>query len=409
MGIPGNIHVNGATALPPEPAAPAGQPDAGATLLPSPSSPPDIGDGIARLMAISSQIGDAQMKQGMASVNANANRQKAASAARKEALERAADAARKAQEDASKGGLFDFVTDNIGLVGLVGLVTFRPDIVLMDVAAHKAELTDGDTDLLGLGALAAGGPLAYAAEQAFATYAPAWCRPEDVAAFMLAGPLGTAIQRGASKLTPEDLKEDIRAITSIEDDDVRVANKIALSVALTAAAATATVLTGGATSTTVVALVGIGISTATQVASATGLLEEICSEKAAMWISLGGSAAGVLLTLGGSLGNAGASAATAMKRAGAMMNAGLSVVQGSDEVMQGVHQLRAAEHTYRADLANADAEEQRHVLKRLERVVDGILDDLREAKEAPERASQTLQATLQTYNQGLLQAASMKV
>lgn len=381
----------------------------GAVLLPAPNAAtPDAGQAIERLLQLSSALGDAQMKTGLAQANGAAQARKAASEARREAIERAVEAARKAQEERESGGLLDSITDNIGLVGLIGIVTFRPDIVLADVAAHRAGLADGGTEVVDLGALAAGGPLALVAEQAFAKLAPEWLRPEDVASFALAGPMGTVVMRGVEKMVPEDFARDVSELTTVKDDDVRVANKIALTAALTAAAVTGTVLSGGATSATVVALIGIGLSTTTQLAASTGLLREAFGEKAAMWISIGASIAGAALTLGGSLAGT-AQTASALGRAGALISAGVSVVRGTDDVMTGVHELRAADHQLDHDLASADAEEQKHVLARIEKLVDSILADLREAKEAQQRTSEILQGALQTNQQTQLAACAMKV
>jgi hypothetical protein len=393
-------NVGGATSVPT---------GAGSVLLPSPSAVSvDVGDAVGKLLTLSAALGEAQSRVGLTQANVAEGARNAASAKRKEALEQAAEAGRKAQEEAQKGGLFDDITGNMGVVGLVGLVTFRPDLVITDVAAHHADLTTGRTDLLGLGALASAGPLGYAAEQAFAKYSPDWVKPEDVAAFALAGPLGTVLERGASKLTPDDLEKDVAELVTVRDDDVRVANKIALTAALTAAAATATVLSGGAASATVVALVGIGLSTGTQIAASTGLLTDICGEKAAMWITIGGTVVGAALTLGGSIASS-AGAASSLGRAREAIGSGVAIANGADAVVSGTRDLRGAELTRDQDLSDASAEEQKHLLARIERVIDGLLGDLREAKEAPQRASEVLEGVLQTNDQTLLQAGSMKV
>jgi hypothetical protein len=241
-------------------------------------------------------------------------------------------------------------------------------------------------------------------------------------AALLGGPMGFALERAVDKMMPSDLEKKVEDLATVKDDDVRMANKIALMVAMAAVAATSVVLSGGTSTPAIVALVGIGISTTTQIAAETGALKEVFGEKTAMWVALGGAVTGAALTLGGSLW----SAAGAVKSAGSALsmadkaktvakatvmaaNAGKSIAEGTAQVMAGVRELERADLQHDADLANTDAEEMRHVLKRIEKVIDDILEDLKEAKDSAQRSAELLNSTLQTHNQTLLQAASIKV
>ncbi len=386
------------------------------TLLPAPASAqPDVGDAITQLLQVSSQISEQQMLLGKGQVDAAEGQRKVASARRKEALDRAIEAARKAREaQKDSGGFFSFVTDNIGLTGLVGLATFNIGLVAADITAHKTGLADNSTNLLDLGAAAFGGPLGYLAAQGAKELAPDVAQT-SVAAMLLGGPMGLALERAAEKMVPDDFEKDLDKITTIKDDDVRFANKIALMVAMTAVAATTTVLTGGTSAPAVVALVGIGISTTTQIAAETGALKEVFGQKAAVYVSLGGAITGAALTLGGSVWSvfAGASKVTELSKTTkdviCALDAAKAITEGVSTTLDGVRALEAAEYQHDADIAKTDAQEQRNVLQRIEKIIDDILEDLKEAKESADRAAETLQSSLQVKNQTLLQAGSMKV
>jgi hypothetical protein len=240
----------------------------------------------------------------------------------------------------------------------------------------------------------------------------------SVAAMLLGGPMGVAIERAIDKAVPEDFKKSVEELSTIKDDDVRLANKIALMVALSAAAATSVVLTGGTSAPAVVALVGIGISTATQVAAATGGLEAAFGKKAAVYVALSGAITGAALTLGGSawglIGGveAAASLGTMADTAKTVTTGVLgakSIAEGIKTTKDGLRALEAADYQYEADMDNAAAEDQRNTLKRIEKVIDGIIEDIRDAKESAQRATEILQGTLQTQSQTMLQAGSLKV
>lgn len=386
-----------------------------ATLL---ASPPNAAVGteeaITMLLQMSSQMSEQQMRLGKAGIDVADKRRADVEARRKEALDRAAEAARQAQEQQNDGGLFSFVTDNIGAVGLVGLCTFNWGLVAADITAHKTGLADTRTDLLDGGAASFGGPLGYLALQGARNLAPEHVTQAGVAGALLGGPMGYALVRAAEKLVPGEYQAAIEEHTAVKDDDVRLANKVALMVALAAIAATSVVLSGGTSTPAVVALVGIGISTGTQIAAETGLLNEVVGEKAAVYVALGGAITGAALTLGGSIvsltsaGDAIAKAAAAKKIINGL-NGARAIAEGAHDIKQGVDALERADRRHDADIATIDAEEQKQVLARIEKLVETILDDLKDAHESAQRSAETLQESLQTKNQTMLRAGAMKV
>ncbi len=378
------------------------------TLLPTPNAGVDMSDAVTQLLTMSSRLSDQQMVTGKAQVQTAAAAREHASELRKEALARAVEAARKAREAQDNEGPFTFITDRLGVTGLIGLATFNWGLVAADMSAHEAGVAP-NTGAIDLGAAVFGGPLAYLAVRGAEELAPEGLGQTAAAATLLGGPLGLALERAAAKLAPGEL-EKLDHLASIKDDDVRVANKVALTIALAALATTSTVLTGGTSAPAIVALVGIGISTTTQIAAQTGVLQKIAGEKAAGYIALGGAITGAVLTLGTSgysLFSA-AKSTTAIAKTIRALDAAQQITTGTHALVSGVRLLEAVDHQHDADLANVDAEAQRHALQRIEKMIDGILDDLREAKDSAQRSAETLHQTLKTHDQTLLQAGSMK-
>lgn len=385
------------------------------TLLPAPNTGVDVSDAVTQLLMFSSRLSEQQMVTGKAQVETAAAAREHAAELRKEALARAVEAARKARE-AQESELFSFVTDRLGAAGLIGLATFNWGLIAADMSAHEAGVAP-KTGAIDLGAAVFGGPLAYLAVRGAEELAPEGLGQTAAAATLLGGPLGLALERAAAKLAPGKL-EKLEGLASIKDDDVRLANKVALAIALAAVACAGTVCTGGTSAPAIVALVGIGISTTTQVTAMTGALEEVLGKKAAGYVAMGGAITGAALTLGGSVWTAASAAKSAVSMAKSVQTLGKTIrnldtarqlTEGTHAVISGIRQLEAADHQRDADLANVDAEAQRHVLQRIEKMIDGILEDLREAKDSAQRSAETLHQTLKTHDQILLQAGSMKV
>lgn len=389
---------------------------------PAPAAPGDIGDAVTQLMQLSSELSQQQTEMGRTDADIAASRREAAANKRKEAINKALDAARKAREAANDKGFFASITDNIGLTGLVGLVTFNPALVAADYAAHRAGLTNGGTNMFDLGTALAGSPLLFLAEQSMKKIAPEAMSSGAFAATMAGGPIGYALEQAVSKLTPDNLAKSLAEVSTIKDDDVRVANKWAFMAAMTAAAATTTVLSGGTGAPAIVALIGMGISTTTQLAAETGLLQAVVGDKAAIWVAAGGAIVGAALSLGASVANIASSAsglastaegaAKISGEAGATLQgfqAGAAIVEGAADIESGIRGLEVAGYQKEAEHANADAVGARNVLKRIEVIIDGILDDLNEVRDSSKRATETLNQTLQINSQTLLQAGSMKV
>jgi hypothetical protein len=349
------------------------------TLLPA-APPGDVGEALTELMKLDSALNETRAQASVNSASAADATRKTAAEKRKKAIDDAIEAQRKADEEKSSGGLFDFVTDNLGPAGLLGLCTGAAYIVAADALAHAAGLEDDKLDLSDAAGVAA----------------------------MAAGPAGVALhaaQLAVKKVGPEALQRALAAGPVITDDQARLANKLAFSVVQAQAALAATVATGGTCTPAVVGMVGVAVSTTTQLLQQTGALEAAFGEDA-RWVALGGSLAGLALSAGGAIGTfAGGGVTSGIAMAVKTAKGGL---EATHDVVQGLGNLGAAEHAHEADGLRADAQAQKHVIEMVERMVASVIEDLKTIKESGRKTIELLQSSIQTHDQTLLLAGSMK-
>src|SRR4051794_34620169 len=130
MGIPASSISSGSVSTAPLDAGQRPEAD----LLPSPKTEFDVGDALTTMLKLGSTLTDQQTNASKNSVMSAANARKAVSEKRMQAISDAIEAARKAADEKSSGGMLDFVTDNLGPAGLLGLCTGAAYIVAADVA-----------------------------------------------------------------------------------------------------------------------------------------------------------------------------------------------------------------------------------------------------------------------------------
>jgi len=361
--------------------AAAGPVGATLALLPAPSSTLDLGGALVEIMKLSAAISEAQTKGSMANAESAGAARKEASEKRMQAINDAIEAARKAQEARSSGGLFDFVTDNLGPAALVGLVTGTAYIVAADAVAHAVGLEDTKLDLADAAGLG----------------------------LMMAGPVGLLAYSGqllVKRLGPEELRQALDHGPTISDNDTKLANKLALTVIQAQLAIAATIASGGTAAPAIVATVGIGISTTTQLLQESGVLEKVFKSDA-KWVALGGSIAGAALTVGGAIA-AGPQLLENIKNLGQAATTIKSGLEAGHDIGQGINNLRAADFQHDADNAHIEATKQKQVLAMVERMVGDIIDDMKSLKESAQKTSELVQGAMQTNNQTMLLAGTMK-
>lgn len=364
----------------------------GATLLPAPDTSLNIDDVLAAVMKLSTEMNEAETKTSLQNIETSSNVKKMRQNERMAALDRAIAAAKEALEKKDSGGLFDDLLENMGPISLAGFIVGSVFMVAADVVAHATELENDNLDLADAGAMGA----------------------------MLAGPLGAAVyatELFVKKFGPEELQQALDEGPTLKDETVRTANKVALALAQAELALASTVASGGTAAPAIVAMVGIGISTATQVLQETGALKSMFGDDAG-YVALGGMLTGAGLTVG-------ASAWTAIRSMGSLQSTkeaceqfnkianaadkALTTVKSVHAIVQGVHNLEAADLQHDADNLQVIAKGHQQAVEMLASLIDELIDDVRELKESGTRISQiSQQLSAERAEQTLALFASFK-
>ncbi len=345
---------------------------AGTSLLPG-AEPPTLGQlqgAMAGLYMIMSQLRDAQSAQSMARVDSAKLGREIAERQHEEAMKRA-------REAAEKGGLFDWLSKDIGLAGVVGLVTFNYALVAADITARKVDLVDNlKVDVIDVGAVATG-------------------RYDVLAADILLRKTELAPKEARELLEKCGLPKDAPGIS---DEDVRPIARKVLMANLFIVSCAATVLSAGTTTGVCIALAGLAISMAGSQVAEHKVLDGVFGKGSSKWIGLGlqiyGAAASGMsgLAKGAAIG-AGAKAAAA-------------VSQGAVTSLRAADKMAIAVHEKERDDANVDAESARMQLARLERVIDQLIDAIKEVSECSRRTGEALQGAISAADQSQLALAN---
>lgn len=351
------------------PSAPVGARTA-PSLLPHAEKPDpaQLQGSMAELYLAMSKMRDAMVGQANRQTDAAKAQRDAAAEAQQKALERA-------KEASEKGGFMDWIADGIGLGGAAGLVTFNYTLVAADLAVHKLGLLDEleldeKIDVVDVAAVATG----------------RW----DV--------LAADVILRKTELTPKEARDIVekcgipRDAPGISDDDIKPVAKKLLAANLLIASATATVLSCGTTGALCVAVAGMAISAAGTYVAQQNAVDKVFGEGSSKWIGLGmqiyGTAAACMSGFAG-----GAAIAPGNAARGAALAHGLTAgVRGTDQVVTAVHD-------HERDVANIDAEKARYQLARLDRVLDAIVDGMKELHQSQDKAAKTLQGAIDTANQ----------
>ena len=328
-----------------------------------PSLPPPvegvdkIQDALAMVCASLAAIESAQTATAKGSVATAKGRREAAEHQRQEALERA-------RKEAEKGGLFHTIASDLGVVGVVGLATFSYTAVAADWAIHKSGLVrDMKIDAVDAAIALAGSPQVIVAD----------------------------LLLRKSELSPDAVKEALgRSFPGITDKQAKPLVEKAMMVNLLVLGAATSIATAGSSTALVLAIIGVALS------GSGALVQELDGPKAlALGLQIGGAAF--------SIGSACTSlASSAAVNAGARaLQSGTMAARGADIVVGTVHQ-KAAED------AQLDAQEMRHELQKLARLIDTVIDGLKETHESKKQALETVNQAIDTHNQTLTMASAMR-
>lgn len=377
-----------------------------ASMLPAP-----IVDPLAALYGLAAAAAEAQGKKGKADVESKFDEKAKVEKEVAAAVERA----RRAHEE--EKGFFD----SLGIGSLVGIAASQPMIVVADMGLHMARMTPDfiesfEKDHAQEISLAA---KAFCAVNNASVLADGLYGNQQAYYAMIAlgglvvqesGVLGkdASDYAGAAMLTysggTSPSHSNAIAVVANKDsataDKIRQAEKdtrdytkwIALA-GMAVAAAGAVVATAGTAS---VVVVGIGIAL-----SASGFLvsETRCfGDKASMWIGSGLGLAGAVMT--------GAGAAGAASTAARVMTGAGKAVEGVAEMRAGGDRIRVAATEHAVGEANVDAQAHRFEARRLEQLIEEIIESVRDAKDSAQRVMSTLSETMDTQNQTRLIAVN---
>ncbi len=366
--------------------------------LPEPAAPSgdSMQDALAMIYAAMSALERSQTSLSESSVKQAKTERNVAQMERQEALERA-------RQEASKGGFFKWVSDDLGLGGVAGLATFNYALVAADLTLHKTGIIHHlQLDLVD------GAAVMYRS-------------PEVIAADVLLR---------KTDLTPESVKEQLdklglgTSVPGISDEDVKPVVDRAIQINLLVAGTASSILTAGSTGALVVAIVGAALSVSGTVVQETG-----GSEKLALGLEIAGAAC-TLGSCGVSMKDGVENAAKAADKAGDKLAAN-AAAKAADKTVFGASRATSANiaaggaglltdgtsgidtivrtvHQHAADTENIKAQEALDTLQRLEHLLDQLIDGAKETHESHQRATETLQGAMQTHDQTLLMASSMR-
>lgn len=298
--------------------------------------------------------------------------------ARNNAEKAVREATERAKRDAEDGGLFKKMTDNIGVLGVVGLATFNYGLVAADIGLHASGLVKNmQVDALD-------GACAVLAQT----------HPEIAIATVLLRKLD---------ITPDAIKQTLADlhlgtdVPGISDEDVKPVVNTAVQLNLLIAGAAVSVLTAGSATALVVALIGVALS-------ASAMVVEKAASDAPPWLTMGLQIGGAACSFGsGFIGSGsalvGASKLAAAKAVSGGVNAFNSGISGTDAVIHTLAQDRV-------ERDNIDAKEARNQLTKLQRLLEDLIDVMSEQQDSHKRATGCVQKALDTHGQTLVATAS---
>ncbi len=339
--------------------------------LPTPTVSLDtISDMLSQLHALLSASRSESLHLSEASVRTNQLTRHEAEKAHDQAVQ-------EAREEAESESFFEWITKDIGIVGLIGLLTLNPALVAVDLVAHKTGLVENlRLDIVDVAVVVFGGPALLAADILL--------RKLDVA--------------------PDCVRETLDdlglgdSVPGISDQDVQPVVEKALMINLLLASAAITVLTAGTTTALVVGCIAIGLSCGSMVSASLGGPEEL---------TLGLAIGGAVLSLGSGFLSSGATAGSALNARLSSLKVTSSILSGATGAIRGIDGVTHAIHTRNAEEATYRATEARQTLTRLERLFDTILQGLKDAKASAERTTALIQSTLETHNTTLRMTSAM--
>jgi hypothetical protein len=334
-------------------------------LLPAAEAPAlgQLQGAMAELYMIMSQLRDAQTEH-------SKTRTESTKMGRDIAEREQAEALARAKEAAESGGFFDWISKDIGLAGVVGLVTFNYALVAADVAAHKLDLVENvKVDVVDLGAVATG-------------------RYDVLAADLLLRKTDLAPREARAILEKLGIPKDAPGLS---DEDVKPVARKALMLNLLVLSVGATIFSAGSTTGLCIAAAGLAFSAAGSQVAENEVLDGVLGKGASRWVGLGMQIYGAAATGMSGLAN-GAALGAAAKVGGTVAHGAATTARATDKIVRVVHDKQAAD-------ARVVAEAAKLQLNRLERLIDFLIDGMKEAASSSRKAGEAIQQAITAADQ----------
>lgn len=306
--------------------------------------------------------------------------------------------------------------DAMGIGTLVGVATASPLLVMADVSMHMAKLTpdllrDFEKDnadsielatklycTVGNAAALKDGLVSPEAYRAAIALGGLLVAETEVLGEEASAWVGTAmivngsVDRGAAAMVVIADKDNAvgEKIREIDRDSLEYTKWIA--VAGMAVAAGGAIVASAGTATMPVVLIGVALSAGGFFVQETKALDPVLGKDASLWIGGGMMFAGAALTGGG----AAAAQATTVSQALTMTG---TAIEGGSQVHAGMHQVENAAIVHEVDERHISAQEYANDAQRIQRMVDEIIDGLREDAKSLRRITATVQAINETKSE----------
>jgi hypothetical protein len=177
------------------------------------------------------------------------------------------------------------------------------------------------------------------------------------------------------------LIEIMSAVPGVSEADAKELATNTFKGALVVGSLVATVMTAGTGAALAVAAIGVALSYGGQAVASSGVFGKEASQYIGIGMQIAG--AGCMVAAGF------VASGSTLAHVGAIINGGIAVVNGADQVVTSVNQYAADEH-------NIEAVELDQTIKRLEKQIEDLIDQLKEDKEVLDKtrvaANETIEA-----------------
>ena len=179
------------------------------------------------------------------------------------------------------------------------------------------------------------------------------------------------------------LVEVMSAVPGVSEADAKELATNTFKGALVVGSLVATVMTAGTGAALAVAAIGVALSYGGQAVASSGVFGKEASQYIGIGMQIAG--AGCMVAAGF------AANGSTLANVGAIINGGIAVVNGADQVVTAVNQ-------YAADEQNVEATKLDAAIERLEKIIEGIIDQLKDDKQVTDKTKEAARGTIEALD-----------